>query len=673
MAVNLSPVGGVAAQFFNNDGVPLAGGLIYTYAAGSSTPVAAYTEASGSVAHTNPIVLDSAGRVPSGEIWLTDGTSYKFVLKDSTGILIATYDNIVGINSNFVNFTNNQEIQTATAGQTLFTLATMQYQPGTNSLSVFVDGVNQYGPGAQYAYVETSSTSVTFASGLHVGASVKFTTSQINGAAATDAEQVSYNPPFANAVPTNVEAKLAQIVSIKDFGATGDATTDDTVAIQNALDSIQALGGGTVYIPAGEYKITATLNLPPYVSLEGEGQFSILRVYGCDGISIDASSVIGPRRISNFWFYGNGTDLFSAIKCDLDWNAGERSQGNTFQDLYISFFGTGVFGRGFWHTTFNNVVMNQVHTGFYLIDRNIKILIDDCKLTHGGLVSGSGNSVGVHVGPVSVVRPEDVQITDTIIFGFGEAILWRSCLFGGITNCDLDGCSVTGLTLVTADGGFVFNNNWIQVDSSTVTVYGINATALGYTPSIGAIAIQNNRINNTTNTGTGYGMFIGQNQTGLLIDNNSLEGWPTSFRTDASKRLKITNNTFSSTVTILNSANTTIADNYVNDFSFSGNTNLNLGSNVGPLSFGTNPGVTTYAVGGVTLPSGATSVSLAPGTLGLSNFLATSLSYLVTCNINGSTTRNFMWGNVTANNNVTFYVETSLGANETINFCIQAY
>ena len=72
MSVNLSLAGGAAVQFFNNDGTPLAGGLIYTYAAGSSTPAATYTTNTGLIAHTNPIVLDSSGRVPSGEIWLTE-------------------------------------------------------------------------------------------------------------------------------------------------------------------------------------------------------------------------------------------------------------------------------------------------------------------------------------------------------------------------------------------------------------------------------------------------------------------------------------------------------------------------------------------------------------------------------------------------------------------------
>ena len=250
MAVTLSPLGGVGAQFFDNSGNPLTGGKLYSYAAGTTTPQPTYTTASGLTAHTNPIVLDAAGRVPnSGEICLTDGESYKFVLKTSTDTLIATYDNIVGINSNFYNYVNQQEIQTATAGQTVFTLTSMVYLPGTNSLSVFVDGVNQYGPGASYAYEETDSTTVTFASGLHVGAEVKFTTSQIQGAGAVDASQVSYVPPFVNSVATNVEAKLAQTVSVKDFGAVGDGVTDDTAAINAAYASVPS--GATILFPQG--------------------------------------------------------------------------------------------------------------------------------------------------------------------------------------------------------------------------------------------------------------------------------------------------------------------------------------------------------------------------------------------------------------------------------------
>ena len=95
MAVNLSPIGN-SEQFFDNNGVPLNGGLIYTYQAGSSTPLATYTDIGGSVANSNPIVLNSAGRL-ANEIWLTYGFNYKFVLKDSGGTTIVTHDNIYGI------------------------------------------------------------------------------------------------------------------------------------------------------------------------------------------------------------------------------------------------------------------------------------------------------------------------------------------------------------------------------------------------------------------------------------------------------------------------------------------------------------------------------------------------------------------------------------------------
>jgi hypothetical protein len=98
MSVNLSALAGAGQQFFDNNGVILSGGKLYSYAAGTTTPQAAYTSASGSTPHTNPIILNSAGRVATGEIWLTAGENYKFSLFTSADVLIATWDNITGIN-----------------------------------------------------------------------------------------------------------------------------------------------------------------------------------------------------------------------------------------------------------------------------------------------------------------------------------------------------------------------------------------------------------------------------------------------------------------------------------------------------------------------------------------------------------------------------------------------
>ena len=79
-------------QFFDANGDPLAGGLLYTYAAGSTTPLTTYTDSTGVSANTNPIVLDSRGEA---NVWL-GAAIYKFALYTSAGVLIWTVDNING-------------------------------------------------------------------------------------------------------------------------------------------------------------------------------------------------------------------------------------------------------------------------------------------------------------------------------------------------------------------------------------------------------------------------------------------------------------------------------------------------------------------------------------------------------------------------------------------------
>jgi hypothetical protein len=96
MTVNLSPFANPGAQFFDDNGDPLSGGKIFTYAAGTTTPKATFTDFTGATPHANPIILDAAGRPPS-EVWLTYGDSYKFILKDSLDTLVGTFDNIDGI------------------------------------------------------------------------------------------------------------------------------------------------------------------------------------------------------------------------------------------------------------------------------------------------------------------------------------------------------------------------------------------------------------------------------------------------------------------------------------------------------------------------------------------------------------------------------------------------
>jgi len=141
MAVFLSPVGGAAAQFFDNNGNPLTGGKLYTYAAGTTTPAVSYTSSSGNVAHTNPIILDSAGRVSGGEVWLDGATQYKFVLKTSADVLIATYDNIWGIGAAGSIAATAIQNFTGTGSTTAYTLASAPISE--NATNVYINGVYQ--------------------------------------------------------------------------------------------------------------------------------------------------------------------------------------------------------------------------------------------------------------------------------------------------------------------------------------------------------------------------------------------------------------------------------------------------------------------------------------------------------------------------------------------------
>jgi hypothetical protein len=78
-------------QFFDNNGAPLAGGKLYTYEAGTTTPTPTYGNKAGTTVNTNPIILDARGEA---EVWLDTLVLVKYVLKDATDVEIYTVDNM---------------------------------------------------------------------------------------------------------------------------------------------------------------------------------------------------------------------------------------------------------------------------------------------------------------------------------------------------------------------------------------------------------------------------------------------------------------------------------------------------------------------------------------------------------------------------------------------------
>lgn len=79
-------------QYFTAGGIPLVGGKVYTYAAGTTTPLATYTTAAASTPNANPVILDSRGEA---SIFFS-AANYKIVVKDSLDSTIWTQDNLPG-------------------------------------------------------------------------------------------------------------------------------------------------------------------------------------------------------------------------------------------------------------------------------------------------------------------------------------------------------------------------------------------------------------------------------------------------------------------------------------------------------------------------------------------------------------------------------------------------
>jgi len=232
-SVLLSPVGN-GQQFFDNNGIPNAGGLIYTYQAGSSTLLTTYTTVNGTIANTNPIVLDAYGRTPS-EIWMQTGYSYKLVIQTSAAVTLQTLDNIYPI------------LQTATA--------TVSPVP-TGSIFLWSGSIGSIPSG--YAICDGTLGTPDLRDRFIVGAGSTYAVAATGGSA--DAIVVSHthtiiDPGHTHAMPqinANLGCASSPTVSNSACSAAADFNTrSNTTGITNQFTGVSGTNA----------------NLPPYYAL----------------------------------------------------------------------------------------------------------------------------------------------------------------------------------------------------------------------------------------------------------------------------------------------------------------------------------------------------------------------------------------------------------------------
>lgn len=165
-AVKFSPFGN--SQTVNAVGAPASGWKIYTYQAGSSTPLASYTDNTGNVAQTNPIIINSLGFPSNGQIWLQAGVAYKMVLTDQNDVVQKTEDNIAGVNDTASSVSEWVTGPTPTyINATSFSVAGDQrqtFQVGRR-LRFSVNAGTVYGTVATSVYNGSSLTTITIGGG----------------------------------------------------------------------------------------------------------------------------------------------------------------------------------------------------------------------------------------------------------------------------------------------------------------------------------------------------------------------------------------------------------------------------------------------------------------------------------------------------------------------------
>jgi hypothetical protein len=344
--------------------------------------------------------------------------------------------------------------QFPTLGASDYFYATLETPQGTQEI---VKVTVRSGDNMTIVRAQDGSTANSFGIGARVAM-------QINVATVT-----AYDPAGTGAVTTTVQAKLREIISVKDFGAVGDGVTDDTAAIQAAVDAVGAAGGGTVYFPAGTYSVvngnpsaggwdsqiaiwvkTDNVHLvgagvgATIIKLANNGNAHVVKFGSRSGTIITVSNC----SISNMSIDGNRTNQTTPTVPDFHWGGVDVASGATQVDVRnMHIYETTYYGVGYQQDVFVNCVVENVvieNTGADGFDwkdnsgqnkgnfiRNVVVRnfglvglpLDAGINPRGGvtvdtvLVEGfSGNRNGIRVDSnISAINPQGVMISNATI------------------------------------------------------------------------------------------------------------------------------------------------------------------------------------------------------------------------------------------------------------------
>jgi len=440
---------------------------------------------------------------------------------------------------------NTRTAITATAGQTVLTVAT--YTPGTNTMVVYVNGVKLNAS----EYTETNATTVTVTTGLALNDEVEVFSYRVNEIGTLGASSVtiadtgnyyagsnaevalqeaaSFTQAGTGAVTRSKNSKLQEFVSVKDFGAVGNwngtAGTDDTAAIQAAINAAMTGTGANVYFPPGRYRVTSTLTIPSVTDgkavICGSGAFIEARHNGVlfDNqnfwVSFRDLTLRGPGKAqaNSIAIQGTAYDWYLENVAIYDFQIGYRANGGVhlFQKCFF-----GGNGKCIWPAVFANIIS-----------------IDSCYFS----TSDYGLYVPNNFGPGPVMYTAQVciyntamEVCDTSVYSVGINRLM-------VENSWFEQETVGSLVLIDTPL-LSINSNYVNFQPSISFTGGFPASEknnVSIDPYIGVTtsALNITRLNGTAFTteasfkGTGDGQFSLTNSAGTGNINFNLKGGAT--------------------------------------------------------------------------------------------------------------------------------------------------
>jgi len=327
------------------------------------------------------------------------------------------------------------------------------------------------------------------------------------------------------------------VINVKDYGAKGDynedtsAGTDDTLAIQAAINAVAARVGynkGSVYLPYGSYKITTALQVPYGVSIFGEGgTASVIFALNCNGLQfITFGYSIGSMFYEDFGISSAGGSNYTAIATHTN---ASTMDGLYFNRLRIWGFNTAIYFSANWNCTISNCVMENINVGIQLAGGDgetigIRILNNRIVRAAGG--NGTSPPVGVSMANTAKYT-ESVHIAFNQIYGFATNIQASQVTYLTVLDNDLSG-SGSVITFTTPAGGYNISNNYIEVGAGGIGIFGAGQNSeVAYQRCVIA---SNYFIGSTETSAIGIQMSIDSNnyQWNTVIRDNTFSGFNTN-------------------------------------------------------------------------------------------------------------------------------------------------